>query len=109
MIHSHDPKITTLQPCQMSVLDPGSLPLLPPDGGLLSSGPIGNSDGGGKFHRNGDSLVSPGRGLLSVVNRIKGGLHDVPDIPEELESGGDELQSGGLLGDVASGDEGEEG
>jgi hypothetical protein len=43
------------------------------------------------------------------VNNIEGGLHEVPEIPEELESGGDELQSGGLLGNVASGDEGEGG
>jgi len=92
----------------MCVLDPGSSPLVPPDSGLLSSGPIGNSDGGGKFHRNGDSLVSSGRGLLSAVNSIEGGLHEAPEIPEHLEPG-DELQSGGLLGNVASGDEGEGG
>lgn len=106
VMHSHEQKTTNLQPCQMCVLDLDSSPLLRPDDGLLSSGSMGKSEADGKFHRNGDSLISSGRGLLSVVNRVD------DEVPESLGSGGSrasELQSGGPLGNVASRDEGEGG
>jgi hypothetical protein len=82
VMHSHEPKTTILQPCQMCVLRLDSL--LPPEDGLLL-GSMGKSVVEVKFHRNGDSLLSPGPVLLSVLNKTDGTLYE---ISENLESGG---------------------
>ena len=69
-MYSHEPKRTNFQPFQICVLDLDLFPVLPPDDdGLLLLGFIGKSDTGVTFHRNGDSLVSPGCRPLSTVNK----------------------------------------